>query len=183
MDVPVGRRSFVARYVGLLRGINVGGKNKVPMTELRALFESLGYTEVSTFIQSGNVVFATGRSVTPKSLEIAIANQFGLDITVVLRTPHELERIVAANPFTGVDPSELHMGFMTQRPSAAVVAKLDAERFRPEEFAIRARELYLRLPNGMGRTKLPNYLDRQLKIPTTVRNWNTVARLLELAGR
>lgn len=171
------------RYVGLLRGINVGGKNKVPMTELRALFESLGHTEVSTFIQSGNVLFTTGKSVTPKRLEIAIANRFGIDTTVVLRTPHELERVVEANPFTGVDPSQLHVGFMAQKPLAAAVAKLDAERFRPEEFAIGGCELYLHLPNGMGRTKLPGYLDRQLKIPTTVRTWNTVTKLLALASR
>jgi uncharacterized protein (DUF1697 family) len=168
--------------VGLLRGINVGGKNKVAMSELRTLVETLGYTDVATFIQSGNVVFTAGASVTPSSLETAIAKRFGIDITVVLRTPRELTRVVEANPFTGVDPSRLHVGFMAQKPSAAAAKTLDAERFRPDEFGIRGSELYLHLPNGMGRSKLPTYIDRQLRIPTTIRNWATVTKLVELAN-
>jgi uncharacterized protein (DUF1697 family) len=151
------------------------------MAELRDLFESLGHTKVSTFIQSGNVLFTAGSSVTPKSLETAIAKRFHVDTTVVLRTPSELERVVKANPLRTADASKLHVGFMTRKPSAALVSPLDAARFRPEEFAIRDRELYLHLPNGMGRSKLPGYLDRQLKIPSTVRTWTTVTKLLELA--
>jgi uncharacterized protein (DUF1697 family) len=153
------------------------------MTELRTLFASLGHTEVSTFIQSGNVVFTTGGSVTPQSFENVITDHFAIDITVVLRTVRELESVVRANPFTDVDPTQLHVGFLARKPSAAVVARLDAAPFQPEEFVLRGRELYLHLPNGMGRAKLPGYLDRQLKIPTTVRNWKTVTKLLELAGR
>lgn len=151
------------------------------MAELRDLFESLGHTEVSTFIQSGNVVFTAGRSVTPKSLQIAIANEFQVDTNVVLRTPSDLERVVKGNPFAGLDASELHVGFMARQPSAGVVAELDAERFRPEEFSVRDRELYLHLPNGMGRSKLPGYLDRQLQIPSTYRTWTTVTKLVDLA--
>jgi uncharacterized protein (DUF1697 family) len=169
------------RYIGLLRGINVGGKNMVPMAQLRTLFESLGHTGVSTFIQSGNIVFTTRGSISSESLETAIAGRFGIAITVVLRTPDELKRVVEANPFAHVDPSKVHVGFLARKPSAAAVAGLDAERFRPEEFAVRGSDLYLHLPNGMGRTKLPAYLDRQLKIPTTIRNWNTATKLLGLA--
>jgi uncharacterized protein (DUF1697 family) len=171
------------RLVGLLRGVNVGGKNKLPMGELRELFESLGHSEVSTFIQSGNVIFTSNDSLTPKELEAAIESRFGFQITVILRTPAELERVVKANPFRSADPSKLHVGFMAGKPATAVVARLDNERFRPEEFAVRGAELYLHLPNGMARTKLPAYLDRQLKIPTTVRNWNTVKKLIELSAR
>jgi uncharacterized protein (DUF1697 family) len=171
----------VPRYVALLRAVNVGGKNKVPMAELRGLIESLGHTDVSTFIQSGNVIFSAAKSVTPKSLETAISKRLHVDTTAVLRTPSELEKVVKANPFARADTSKLHVGFMTQKPSTAAVSALDAERFRPEEFAIRGRELYLHLPNGMGRSKLPAYLDRQLKVPNTVRNWNTVTKLIELA--
>jgi uncharacterized protein (DUF1697 family) len=166
----------------LLRGINVGGKNKVAMSELRALVESLGHTDVTTFIQSGNVVFTTGKSITPGSLETAIAKRLGIHITVVLRAARELERVVESNPFKGVDQSKLHVGFMAKKPSAPAVRTLDGERFRPEEFAIRGSELYLHLPTGMGRAKLPAYIDRQLKIPTTVRNWATVTKLVELAN-
>ena len=171
----------MARYVGLLRGVNVGGKNKMAMTELRALVESLGHTEVSTFIQSGNVIFTARRTVTSKSLEAAIEKQFGIDITVVLRTAPELEKVVKANPFPDVDRSKLHVGFMAKKPTPAAVAKLDPDEYAPEQFAIHGAELYLHLPNGMGRTKLPAYIDRRVKVPTTIRTWNTVTKLLELA--
>jgi uncharacterized protein (DUF1697 family) len=166
----------------LLRGVNVGGKNKLPMEALQALLESLGHGEVRTFIQSGNVVFTATKAMTSKSLESAIAKQFGLDVAVVIRTPRELAAVVKANPFPRADTATLHVGFMVKKPAAATVAKLDAARFLPDEFAIRGRDLYLHLPNGMGRAKLPAYLDRQLKVPTTFRNWNTVNKLIELSG-
>jgi uncharacterized protein (DUF1697 family) len=172
----------VPTYAALLRGVNVGGKNKVAMAELRTLVESLGHTDVSTVIQSGNVVFTAAKSTTPKTLEAAVAKQFGIKITVVLRTAAELKRVLKANPFSGVDPSKVHVGFMAAKPTATAVAKLDAERFEPEQFAVRGRDLYLHLPNGMGRAKLPAYLDRELKIPTTVRNWNTVTKLVDLTS-
>jgi len=170
----------VARYVALLRGVNLAGKNKVPMPELRALFESLGHTEVSTYIQSGNVLLTSVRPLKPKSLETALHDQFGFLVAVMLRTPQELERVVASNPFKGADTSKLHVGFMAGEPSRQVVDNLDRDRFKPEEFVVQGHDLYLHLPNGVGRTKLPAYLDRQLKIPFTIRNWNTVMKLLEL---
>lgn len=170
------------RYIGLLRGVNVGGKNTVPMAQLRALVTSLGHSEVTTYIQSGNIVFTSEKPVTPKSLETAIATAVGVKIVVVLRTPAELKKIVKANPFSKDDLSKVHVGFMAAKPPAAAVAQLDPEPFRPEEFVINGSELYLHLPNGMARSKLPAYLDRRLKVPTTVRNWNTVMKLVELAG-
>jgi uncharacterized protein (DUF1697 family) len=160
--------------------VNVGGKNKVAMTELRSLVESLGHTDVSTFIQSGNVIFTTRQPVAPRSLESAIERELGIDITVVLRTAPELDAVVKANPFTDVDTSKLHVGFMAKKPSTPAVAKIDADQFAPDEFVIQRSELYLHLPNGMGRAKLPAYLDRRLKVPTTIRNWKTVTKLLEL---
>jgi uncharacterized protein (DUF1697 family) len=170
----------VTKQVALLRGVNVGGKNKVPMAELRTVFESLGYTEVTTLIQSGNVMFTARAAVTTKTLEHAIADRFGVETTVVLRTGPELERVVAANPFTGGDVSKLHVGFFGTKPTAAVVRGFDAARFEPEEFAVHGREVYFHLPDGMGRAKLPPALDRQLKVPVTVRNWNTVTKLVAL---
>ena len=165
----------------MLRGVNVGGKNKVAMSELRALVESLGHRDVSTFIQSGNVLFTTSKKITATTLERAIDKELGVDITVVLRTASELETVVKANPFKDVDLSKLHVGFMANKPAASAVAKLDADQFAPEAFVVQRRELYLHLPNGMGRTKLPAYLDRRLKVPTTIRTWKTVTKLLELA--
>jgi len=163
--------------------VNVGGKNKVPMTELRALVESLGHSDVVTFIQSGNIVFTARRAITASSLERAITDHFGIDVTVVLRTPSELDKVVAGNPFARADIAKVHVGFMANEPASAALAKLDTARFAPDEVAVRGRELYYFLPNGMGRTKLPPYVDRQLKTPTPVRNWNTLTKLVALASR
>lgn len=168
--------------IALLRGVNVGGHNKVPMSALRELIESLGHTDVSTYIQSGNVVFTSTKTATPASLERAIDKEFGVDTTVMLRTRAQMKRILNANPFADEDLKTVHVGFMASKPTAAAVRGLDADQFAPDEFVIKGTELYLHLPNGMGRTKLPAYLDRKLKVPTTVRNWNTVCKLLELAG-
>jgi len=100
---------------------------------------------------------------------------------VMLRSPAELRRVIERNPFPNAEPSRLHVGFMARRPAPADVAALDEEAFAPEQFAILGTELYLHLPNGMGRTKLPDYVLRRVKVPTTVRNWNTVTKLAELA--
>jgi uncharacterized protein (DUF1697 family) len=170
------------RYVALLRGVNVGGKNTVPMAQLRAAVEALGHDEVSTYIQSGNVLFTSAARVTPATLEKLIATTFGVDIVVVLRTGAQLRAALAANPFPDADPASLHIGFMAAPPSAANLAKLDTERFRPEEFAIVGSDLYLHLPTGMGTSKLPAYLGRALGVPTTIRNWRTAVKLAELAG-
>lgn len=170
-------------YIALLRGINVGGRNPVPMAGLREVVEALGHTDVSTFIQSGNVIFESAKAPTPASLESAIEKAFGLRIVVVVRSAAQLGKALAANPFPTAATTDLHIGFMAAKPTTAAVNGLDRERFVPEEFAIEGSDLYLRLPNGMGRTKLPAYLDRQLKVPTTLRNWNTVTKLVALTTR
>lgn len=169
-------------YICLLRGVNVGGRNELPMADLRRLFEALGYAEVNTYIQSGNVVFCAAGSVTPKNLEGEVHAHFALDVSVVLRTRSELRRVLQANPFVGVEPDKLHVGFMAHRAPMTWVTELEEGAFKPEEFVVRGAEVYLHLPNGMARTKLPAYLERRLQIPTTIRNWATVARLVELAG-
>ncbi len=102
----------MATYVGLLRGVNVGGRNKVSMADLRSLVESLGHTDVTTYIQSGNIVFTSAKAVAAPTLEAAIKDELGLDVTVVLRTPAELAKVVKANPFAREDLSKVHVGFM-----------------------------------------------------------------------
>lgn len=150
------------------------------MAALCSCFESLGYVDVRTYIQSGNVLFTSEVPPTPAELAAAIRAHFSIMTTVVLRTQKELERAIANNPFSRADPAHLHVGFMAQKPPADKVAGVDQDRFLPERFSVVDSELYLCLPDGMGRAKLPSYLDRQLKVPTTVRNWNTVNKLLEL---
>jgi uncharacterized protein (DUF1697 family) len=174
--------------VALLRGINVGGKNKVPMAKLREVFDSLGYEDVATYIQSGNVVF-TSTDKEPKvtrDVAAAITAEFGFDVPVTVRTRAELAKVVASNPYlkAGADESTLHVMFLAAKPTAAAIKTLDPERCPPDEFTVRGREIYLLLPNGMGRTKMTNdYFDRRLGTHGTARNWRTVNHLLELMPR
>ncbi|MBW3556092.1 MAG: DUF1697 domain-containing protein [Actinobacteria bacterium] len=103
-------------------------------------------------------------------------------VAVVLRSHEDFEQIVEANPFPDAATGTLHVGFMAAAPPEAAIAGLDRERFLPDEFVIAGSEVYLHLPEGMARTKLPGYLDPRLEVATTIRNWNTVAKLLDLAG-
>lgn len=173
-------------HVALLRGINVGGKNMLPMKDLAAMFTAAGATDVQTYIQSGNVVFRAGAASAkrmPALVTAAIAAKFGYQIPVVTRTAAEFVAVLAANPFLkrAADPRALHVAFLADTPTAAQAAALDPKRSVPDEFALRGRDLYLYLPNGAGRTKLTNaYLDRTLGTISTGRNWNTVQKLAAL---
>ena len=166
--------------VALLRAVNVGGR-KVPMAELRAVVESLGFEDVRTYIQSGNVIFSAPRAPASATLERAIADRFGLSVDVVVRSAVDLRRALEHNPFPDADRSRLYVGFMAKKPAASVVSAIDGAAFLPEQFAVVGRELYLSLPDGIGRTKLPDHILRRIKVPTTIRNWNTVTKLAELA--
>jgi len=160
----------------------VGGKNLVPMAELRTLFESLDCTSVATYVQSGNVVFSHQKPPTASLLSDAIHERFGIRTSVVLRDRHSLESVVELNPFSGADPVTVHVGFMEHDPGPHAVSDLDPSVYAPDRFVLLGREVYLHLPRGMARAKLPSHLDRRLPGPVTFRNWNTVSRLVELAG-
>ncbi len=172
-------------YAALLRGINVGGKNKVPMADLRTLFETLGHADVVTYIQSGNVVFTSASKPAKIAAGItdAIAGEFGLTVPVIVRSRTELRRVLTSNPFldAGVAPAKLHVTFLADRPAQAAIAKLDPDRSLPDEFAVVGREIFMFMPNGMGRTKLTiDWFERCLGTRGTARNWNTVNKLVEL---
>jgi uncharacterized protein (DUF1697 family) len=174
-------------YVAVLPGINVGSSKRIRMPALQAAFEAGGATDVSTYIQSGNVVFrATGaRAGVVGALEAAIAEHCHEDVAVILRTTDELARVVAGNPFTGRqdDPLKLHVVFLDRSPTG-IGAGLDLDAFAPEELALGHRELYLLLPDGMGRAKLPVALSRSKPYkagPATARNWRSTLKLLDLA--
>jgi uncharacterized protein (DUF1697 family) len=175
-------------HVALIRGINVGGKNKLPMATLKKTVESLGFEDVVTYVQSGNVVLgapAAKAEKLAKDIEKAIEKTSGLDVTVVVRTPAELAKIAGGNPFPPkTETSRLYVVFLDRKPAAKAVAKLDPERSPPDEFSVRGREIYLHLPSGAGRTKLTiDYFERQLGVRATNRNWNTVTKLAELSKR
>jgi len=175
----------VTSYVALLRGINVGGSNKVPMAELRALFEALGYPDAQTYIQSGNVVFSAraGESALVADIEAAIEETFSLQVPVVVRSRAQLAAVVASSPFDRAAPTAVHVAFLSGRPRTASVAALDPDRSPPDTFAVVGREVYLHYPNGSGRSKLTvDYLERVLGVRATARNWNTVTKLLAMTG-
>lgn len=173
-------------YIALLRGINVGGRTKIAMADLRALFAELGHEDVKTYIQSGNVVFKTsqGRAAVAKELESRIAKDLGVTCSVLLRTKAGLARVLKGNPFLGpeTDESKLHVTFLAEKPAAEKVTALDPRYGAPDELAVVGSEGYVHAPGGYGRTKLNNtYIEKRLGVAATTRNWRTVNTLHEMA--
>ena len=174
-------------WIALLRGINLGARNKVAMADLRALFEELGAEDVSTYVQSGNVVFRSTRSRAElgKAIVEGISERLGLDLTVVLLTKAELARLEQGNPFASSepDPVKLHVTFLAERPQAGRVRELRKLEFEPDEFEVTGTAVYLHCPQGYGRSKLSNaFFEKQLGVAATTRNWRTVKALAELAS-
>lgn len=176
-----------AVYVMLLRGINVGGKNILPMRDLTDLLNGLGCSDVKTYIQSGNAVLRAAPDVAShlaEAVRTCIALKLGLTVPVVLRSAAELRQTFENNPFLhgDVDLNALHVAFLADEPSPALMQTLDPARSPPDAFAVRGKDVYLFLPNGVAKTKLSNaWLDSKLKTTSTVRNWRTVERLLAMA--
>jgi uncharacterized protein (DUF1697 family) len=174
-------------HLALLRGINVGGKNALPMKELAQVFADAGCTDVRTYIQSGNVIFETpsGAAKIADLVKTQIEKKFGYRIPVILRTSEQLLKTIRDNPFlkAGADAKTLHVYFLADSPSARLIAGLDPARSAPDAFHARGQEIYLHLPNGMARTKLTNaYFDSKLSTICTARNWATVLKLSEMMG-
>ena len=175
-------------YVALLRGVNVGGRT-VAMEKVRALFVAAGHEQVATYIQSGNVTFDSSRrdaAALAADIEARMGRELGLDVSVLLRSAKELARVVAANPFLPgrADPTKLHVTFLARAPKASSTAAIDATPFAPDEFVVHRREIYVHCPTGYGRTKLNNtFFERRLAVEATTRNWNSVTKLAQLAGR
>ncbi|MCY3964702.1 MAG: DUF1697 domain-containing protein [Acidobacteria bacterium] len=175
-------------HVALLRGINVGGKNKLLMGDLAAMFVESGCDDVRTYIQSGNVVFRAGPELAhlvPDIIGAAIAKRFGYRVPVLTRTSGELAAIVRENPFVrdGADTEKLHVGFLGEQPEAAAADALDPQRSPPDEYAVIGREVYVYCPQGLARTRLTTqYFESRLSTIMTVRNWRTVLRLREMTA-
>lgn len=174
--------------VALLRGVNVGGKNRLPMRDLAEIFRDAGCVDVRTYIQSGNVVFAASPTLArqaPGVVSASIKRRFGFDPPIVIRTAAELADVVRQSPFlrSGADPATLHVVFLRDRPDPARISALDPAISAPDEFHVLGREVHLRCPGGVGRSKLTApYFGSHLKTVATSRNWRTVLTLLELAG-
>ncbi len=181
---------IMAVIISLLRGINVGGHNKIKMDALRDLYASLGLQDVQTYLQSGNVVFRTKGSAHAKlaaRIEDAIAQEFGFRVDVVFRTSSELGDVISRSPFTsrrGLDPRKLAVIFLKETPSPECLRAALKIQTAPEELHIAGGEAYVYFPNGMGRPKMSwPAIEKILKTSGTNRNWNTVTTLFELAER
>ncbi len=178
------------RHVALLRAVNVGGRNRIAMADLRALLEGLGYGDVRTHLQSGNAVFTipapapTGAEEMEGEIERGLAEEVGLTAKVLVRSRAELARAIAANPLLEMadgDYSRLLVTFLSHEPDRDALAELAPADFEPDVFAVGEREIYAWYPEGVRATKLSNaLLERRLGVVATARNWRTVTRLLEL---
>ncbi|HME08844.1 MAG TPA: DUF1697 domain-containing protein [Bryobacteraceae bacterium] len=173
-------------YVALLRAINVGGKNKLPMTDLVEIFSDAGCVNVRSYIQSGNVIFSASPRCAarlPVLIPTRVGERFGHKPPIILRTAEQIETVFATNPFLkmGAPEETLHVMFLADVPAPGAVKALDPDRSPPDTFLVQGQEIYLRMPNGMGETKLTNaYFDSKLATISTARNWRTVGKLLEL---
>ncbi len=174
--------------IAFLRGVNVGGNKMISMAALKELFDDLGFKNARTLLQSGNVVFsakpATNAALAAK-IAAAIRKRFGSDVEVVIRTPDELRKAVARNPFSAAardDPSHLLIVFLTQAPTAAAKA-MAAAKFKDERFQLSGTELFAHYGAGIGHSKVPsNFIEKTLAVPGTARNWNTVTKLIAIAA-
>ena len=176
-------------YIAMLRGINVSGHKIIRMEQLRASFGDLGFANVKTYVQSGNIVFETPDDSTAgvsKKIEQKIQRDFGFSVPVFLRTSKELEQTVRHNPFLkdpAIDQSKLHVTFLLEAPSKAALAQLQPLAAKQEQFRIIGRDIYLYCPDGYGNTKLSNTaIEKKLSIGATTRNWKTVNTLLAMTG-
>src|SRR5262249_51887413 len=152
------RSTEMTRYALLLRGVNVGAKNTLPMAELRAMLSKLGCADVQTYVQSGNAVFATklDAAALTKSIEEALERYMGRPIATTLRTQSQLKAIIAANPFAKVatNPAYLCVTFLSNPPGKSEVARLHAQDWEPELFKVAGNEIFTWYPNGQGRSPL-----------------------------
>jgi uncharacterized protein (DUF1697 family) len=179
----------VPRYVALLRSVNIGGYGRIKMNDLRESFNALGYDDVLTYIQSGNVLFSTSsrsEKAIADAIEGQLAEDFGDSPAVLLRTVSELRRIGTASPYAkaGADPARHHVTFLATAPSKDVLKGLALPPSGKDELVVDGREVYVHTPNGYAETKYTGtFLERRLGVVSTTRNWNSVTNLCELAAR
>ncbi len=179
----------MATYISILRGINVSGQKKILMTDLKALYEGLGFKNVTTYIQSGNVICNTGKPLAGKQLaqkiEEAIFKKYGFEVPVIIRTVDEMKNVLAANPLLkekNIDVEKLHVTFLEEAPSADRIKLTKDLDYSADKFIILGKEVYLYCPNGYGTSKLSNtFFESKLQVKATTRNWKTVNQLVALA--
>ena len=176
-------------YIALLRGINVGGKKKLPMADLRAMLKDMGFSNVKTYIQSGNVVFQSheeGTGALEVSIETCIKSSFGFEGPVLVKTKSEFEKIVTGNPFAdsrAISRKQVYFVLLKNPPEKERSSTLGMESYANEDFTITDQCVYLLCKTGYGKAKLNNNrIEGKLKVQATTRNYATVVKLLEMAS-
>lgn len=176
-------------YIALLRGINVGGHNRLPMKELRSMMEDLGHQKVDTYIQTGNAVFQTEENnILQISSDISaeIKKRYGFEPQILILTLEDFKRAVESNPFPEKesDPKLLHLYFLISEPSNPDLDELNNIKKESERFELKDKVFYLHAPDGIGRSKLAGMLagrsEKVFGCPVTGRNWRTVQKIMEM---
>jgi len=178
----------MTKYIALLRGINVGGKRKMLMVDLKVLFSKLGFTNCATYIKSGNVIFETERTENNLKLadkiEQAILDRYEFEVPVIIRTYNEWKQVISDNPFfkdKSISIDRLHLTLLDKVPEAELTNKLKEMEFGDDQFKIIGQHIFLCCTDKYSKTKMTNGLfEKRLKCKATTRNWKTVLKLLEL---
>lgn len=174
-------------YIAFLRGINVGGKNSLPMKQLVAILQGVGARNVKTYIQSGNAVFQSAEkdlAQLAKNLAAEIKQRHGFEPYIHILTFEAIKQAIAQNPFpeAEADPSSLHLGFLADKPDSPNLEKLTSLKKASERFHLGDGVFYLHAPEGIGRSKLAASTEKLLGVTMTDRNWRTVCKVMEMAG-
>ena len=177
----------MAVHVAMLRGINIGGRRRVPMAELRTLLSDAGYEDVRTYVQSGNIVLTSSAKAAEVEgdLRTLICERFGFDVPVVVRSRTQLKRVIELDPIDDAadDPKRYQVTFLAGKLPADVATRLQERMIESERFVVRGREIYTWHPEGVARSKLAGAIaDKGLGVTATARNWTTVTTLLEMAS-
>ena len=171
-------------YISLLRGINVSGQKKIKMADLKYLYESCGFQNVITYIQSGNVIFQSDKSIKVKiaeSIETAVEKNFGYAVSVLVKSYKEIKTVINRNPF---GEEKLYITFLFSVPPEIPADEFDRVLTDSEKYKIEGDTVYFYCPDGYGKTKFSNnFIEKRLNIPATTRNWNTVNKLAELSEK
>ena len=170
-------------YIALFRGINIGGHHTLPMKDLVRILQEMGFENIKTYIQSGNVVFQstkTQRNSIAKDISQKISDIYGFEPKVLLLDQATLQDAIKNNPFETSDGKALHIIFLESIPTAPDLERLNALKSKSEEFKLSKNIFYLFTPEGVGRSKLAANIEKSLGVEGTGRNWNTVSKLIAM---
>lgn len=179
----------MTRYISILRGINVGGKRKILMADLRQLFKKLGFSNTTSYIQSGNIIFDYEKNVEVKELEDkiqeAIFKAYGFEVPVIIRSVNEIEHSISNNPFLNSNEIErLHLTFLKETPDTINLEQINEYNFPSDDFNIMGKNVFIYCSEKYSDSKLTNtFFEKKLKVTATTRNWKTVNKLFEIATK